>query len=283
MAINISPKQIVAPSLPNIVSQALSRNKVPGNRIELEVTEGIFLGDSKLTLDVMKRLRALGVGIALDDFGTGYSSIGYLNKAVFHKLKIDGSFVREAGTRPENVAIIQSIVQLAKSFRMNVTAEGVETAEDFERMRDLGVDTIQGYLFGRPLSYERANQMVLGLGATRELGGLGQGRGRRVGTCPSALAHRRVERVGAERLGQQGRVRRGADDRVGLAVSRHEQQSLIGRRFEDPPRHLGARHAGHDEVDDDEVGPLLDEHLQSGLRRRSPARTTWPIRPGSRR
>src|SRR3712207_9070423 len=69
---------------------------------------------------------ALGVGIALDDFGTGYSSIGYLNKAIFHKLKIDGSFVREAGTRPENVAIIQSIVQLASSFRMSVTAEGVE-------------------------------------------------------------------------------------------------------------------------------------------------------------
>ena len=170
VAINISPKQIVAPSLPNIVSQALSRYKVPGNRIELEVTEGIFLGDSNTTLDVMKRLRALGVGIALDDFGTGYSSIGYLNKAVFHKLKIDGSFVREAGTRPENVAIIQSIVQLAKSFRMSVTAEGVETAEDFERMRDLGCDTIQGYLFGRPLSYERANQMVLGLGAKQLAG-----------------------------------------------------------------------------------------------------------------
>jgi diguanylate cyclase (GGDEF)-like protein len=170
VAINISPKQIVAPSLPNIVSQALARHRVQGNRIELEVTEGVFLGDSKQTLDVLNRLRSLGVGIALDDFGTGYSSIGYLNKAVFHKLKIDGSFVREAGTRPENVAIIQSIVQLAKSFRMSVTAEGVETAQDFERMRDLGVDTIQGYLFGRPLSYERANQMVLGLGA-RQLAG----------------------------------------------------------------------------------------------------------------
>ena len=84
----------------------------------------MFLGDSQAALAVLGRLRALGVGIALDDFGTGYSSIGYLNKAVFHKLKIDGSFVREAGTRPENVAIIQSIVQLAKSFRMSVTAEG---------------------------------------------------------------------------------------------------------------------------------------------------------------
>ena len=170
MAINISPKQIILPSLPNIVSQALSRYKLPGNRIELEVTEGVFLGDENATLDVLKRLRALGVGIALDDFGTGYSSIGYLNKAVFHKLKIDGSFVRAAGTRPENVAIIQSIVQLAKSFRMNVTAEGVETAEDFERMRDLGVDTIQGYLFGKPLSYERANQMVIGIGNKKKVG-----------------------------------------------------------------------------------------------------------------
>ncbi|MCM8558336.1 putative bifunctional diguanylate cyclase/phosphodiesterase [Sphingomicrobium sediminis] len=163
VAVNVSPKQIQMPSLPQLVSQALARHKVPGNRLELEVTEGIFLGNNSATLDIMQRLRQLGVGIALDDFGTGYSSIGYLNKAVFHKLKIDGSFVREAGTREENVAIIKSIVQLAKSFRMSVTAEGVETAEDFERMRDLGVDTIQGYLFGRPLSYERANQMVMGM------------------------------------------------------------------------------------------------------------------------
>ena len=170
VALNISPKQIGSAALPNLVSEALARHKVPGNRIELEVTEGVFLGDSGGTLDVLKRLRQLGVGIALDDFGTGYSSIGYLNKAVFHKLKIDGSFVREAGSRPENVAIIQSIVQLAKSFRMSVCAEGVETAEDFERMRELGCDTIQGYLFGKPLNYERANQMVLGLGAKRAAG-----------------------------------------------------------------------------------------------------------------
>ncbi|MEO7655040.1 MAG: EAL domain-containing protein, partial [Sphingomicrobium sp.] len=149
VALNISPKQICLTSLPNLVSEAIARHKISGNRLELEVTEGVFLGDNGSTLDVLKRLRSLGVGIALDDFGTGYSSIGYLNKAIFHKLKIDGSFVREAGTRSENVAIIQSIVQLAQSFRMTVTAEGVETAEDFERMRDLGCDTIQGYLFGR--------------------------------------------------------------------------------------------------------------------------------------
>src|SRR6201999_3837977 len=122
-----------------------------------------FLGDNGSTLDVLKRLRALGVGIALDDFGTGYSSLGYLNKAVFHKLKIDGSFVREAADNREAVAIIQSIVQLARSFRMTVTAEGVETADDFTRMRDLGVGQIQGYLFGRPMSFEKASELVHGL------------------------------------------------------------------------------------------------------------------------
>jgi EAL domain-containing protein (putative c-di-GMP-specific phosphodiesterase class I) len=92
------PKQILIPALPNVVSEALGKHKIPGNRLELEVTEGVFLGDSGKTVDVLERLRALGVGIALDDFGTGYSSIGYLNKAIFHKLKIDGSFVREAGS-----------------------------------------------------------------------------------------------------------------------------------------------------------------------------------------
>ncbi len=171
LAINISPKQMVQPALPNLVSQALARHKVQANRLELEVTEGVFLGDNGTTLDVLRRLRTLGVGIALDDFGTGYSSIGYLNKAVFHKLKIDGSFVREAGTRPENVAIIQSIVQLAKSFRMSVTAEGVETAQDFERMRALGCDTIQGYLFGRPLSFARASEMAHGLTSKQKMAG----------------------------------------------------------------------------------------------------------------
>ena len=167
VAINISARQLVLPALPATVNASLSKHRVQANRLELEVTETVFLEDTAGSLDVLKRLRALGVGIALDDFGTGYSSLGYLNKAVFHKLKIDGSFVREAANNRETVAIIQSIVQLAKSFRMTVTAEGVETADDFTRMRDLGCHQIQGYLFGRPMSFERASDLVHG--ATRRM------------------------------------------------------------------------------------------------------------------
>jgi diguanylate cyclase (GGDEF)-like protein/PAS domain S-box-containing protein len=162
VAVNLSARQLIFPALPNTVNEALARYKLPANRLELEVTETVFLGDSHGVLDVLKRLRALGVGIALDDFGTGYSSLGYLNKAVFHKLKIDGSFVRESATNRETVAIIQSIISLAKSFRMTVTAEGVETADDFTRMRDLGCHQIQGYLFGRPMTFERASELVHG-------------------------------------------------------------------------------------------------------------------------
>jgi diguanylate cyclase (GGDEF)-like protein len=162
LAINLSAKQLILPALPATVSGYLTKYRVQANRLELEVTESVFLEDSPGSLDVLKRLRALGVGIALDDFGTGYSSLGYLNKAVFHKLKIDGSFVREAANNKETVAIIQSIVSLAKSFRMLVTAEGVETVDDFTRMRELGCHQIQGYLFGRPMSYERANELVFG-------------------------------------------------------------------------------------------------------------------------
>jgi diguanylate cyclase (GGDEF)-like protein/PAS domain S-box-containing protein len=163
VAINVSAKQLIFPALPNTVNEALGKYRLQANRLELEVTESVFLGDSANALDVLKRLRAIGVGIALDDFGTGYSSLGYLNKAVFHKLKIDGSFTRESVDNRETVAIIQSIVQLAKSFRMTVTAEGVETADDFTRMRDLGVHQIQGYLFGRPMSFERATELVHGV------------------------------------------------------------------------------------------------------------------------
>ncbi len=163
VAVNISAKQLIFPALPNTVNEAIRKYRLPANRLELEVTESVFMGDSAHALDVLKRLRALGVGIALDDFGTGYSSLGYLNKAVFHKLKIDGSFVREAAENRETIAIIQSIVQLAKSFRMTVTAEGVETADEFTRMRDLGCHQIQGYLFGRPMDFDKASELVHGI------------------------------------------------------------------------------------------------------------------------
>ena len=160
VAVNVSPLQLGSPGLPAMISDALTRAKLPANRLELEVTESVFLQDSEGSLDVLRRLRALGVRIALDDFGTGYSSLGYLNRTIFNKLKIDGSFVRGAATRSETVSIIQAIVTLANCFGMTITAEGVETQEDWRRMAELGCHQMQGYLFGRPVPFERATELV---------------------------------------------------------------------------------------------------------------------------
>ncbi|HET8611132.1 MAG TPA: EAL domain-containing protein, partial [Sphingomonas sp.] len=160
VAINLSPVQLQSPGVPAMLSDALARAKLPANRLEVEVTESVFLRDSDGSTDVLRRLRALGVRIALDDFGTGYSSLGYLNRTIFNKLKIDGSFVRAAATRPETVSIIQAIVTLANCFQMTITAEGVETQDDYIRMQELGCHQIQGYLFGRPVPFERATELV---------------------------------------------------------------------------------------------------------------------------
>ncbi len=160
IAVNLSPIQMLSPHLPGVVAEALAKSRLQPGRLELEVTESVFLGDSNEALTMLRRLRAFGIGIALDDFGTGYSSLGYLNKAIFHKLKIDGSFVRDAGKKPETVAIIRAIVSLAENFGMAVTAECIETPEDFARMRELGCGLMQGYLFGRPLPYENAVELV---------------------------------------------------------------------------------------------------------------------------
>jgi len=160
VAVNVSPVQLLSPGLPAMISDALANARLPANRLELEVTESVFLRDSDGSLDVLRRLRALGVRIALDDFGTGYSSLGYLNRTIFNKLKIDGSFVRGAAVRAETISIIQAIVTLANCFQMTITAEGVETQDDYQRMRELGCHQMQGYLFGRPVPFERATELV---------------------------------------------------------------------------------------------------------------------------
>ncbi len=150
VAVNLSRAQLLVPDLAAVVGDALLAARLQPARLELDVTESVFQGESDAPLDVLRRLRAIGVGIALDDFGSGYSSLGYLNRTIFHTLKLDGSFVRNAAGAGETLAVIRAIVALATSFRMVVTAEGVESFEDFARMKALGCQRVQGYLFGRP-------------------------------------------------------------------------------------------------------------------------------------
>jgi diguanylate cyclase (GGDEF)-like protein len=161
IAVNLSPIQFNNPAIVSTVAAVLSAHKLRAERLELEITEGVFLADSDATDETFANLKALGVRLALDDFGTGYSSLGYLKKAPFDKIKIDQSFVRGAASRDNrNSAIIRAIVTLADSLGMDTTAEGVETHDDLQLIRDLGVSQIQGYIFGRPADGTAARELA---------------------------------------------------------------------------------------------------------------------------
>ncbi|MFZ4381348.1 MAG: putative bifunctional diguanylate cyclase/phosphodiesterase [Sandarakinorhabdus sp.] len=161
IAVNLSALQMEDADLPGRIAQALRRHGVPAERLELEITESLFLAEKPGVVDVLKRLTALGINFALDDFGTGYSALGTLQKASFSRIKIDRSFVRRATAMgDEACAIIQAIVRMAACLDMQTTAEGTETRAAFELCRDLGCTQVQGFLFGKPMPPEEATALV---------------------------------------------------------------------------------------------------------------------------
>jgi EAL domain-containing protein (putative c-di-GMP-specific phosphodiesterase class I) len=130
---------------------------LPAHRLEVEVTESIFLRDPRTARQSLEEIMALGCSVALDDFGTGYSSLGYLRTLRFSTIKVDRSFVQGAAQgHRESLAIIRAVVAMAQSLEMTTTAEGVETSEEVELIRSLGCNKIQGYYFGRPMEPDDA-------------------------------------------------------------------------------------------------------------------------------
>jgi diguanylate cyclase (GGDEF)-like protein len=163
IAVNVSPIQFARPTLPLLVTSALAKSGLDPARLELEITESVFLGGSTANDATFRSLKALGVRLALDDFGTGYSSLGYLKTAPFDKIKIDQSFVRglgQAGSR--NSAIIKAIVTLADALSLETTAEGVEAQDEIELVRALGCTHIQGFVYGRPVPEQQVVQQLSG-------------------------------------------------------------------------------------------------------------------------
>ena len=160
VAVNVSPLQFNA-KLVDMVADLLSETGVRADRLEIEITEGVFLADGDSTDETFAKLKEIGVRLVLDDFGTGYSSLGYLKKAPFDKIKIDQSFVRGAASSTNrNAAIIRAIVTLAETLGMDTCAEGVETHDDLQLIRELGVSMVQGYIFGRPGDAATARELA---------------------------------------------------------------------------------------------------------------------------
>jgi EAL domain-containing protein (putative c-di-GMP-specific phosphodiesterase class I) len=160
IAVNLSPVQFRHGDVVATVQQALRATGLDPARLELEVTESLWIQDTDMVLEQLMRLREMGISIALDDFGTGYSSLTYLWKFPFDKVKIDRSFVMEMESDPKAAAIVRTIVALGRTLDLTITAEGVETQAQAKDLREAGYDQAQGYLFGRPLSFELANALV---------------------------------------------------------------------------------------------------------------------------
>lgn len=152
VAVNLSPVQFRSRNLVQIVIAALAHSGLSPTRLELEITESLFLAETEANLATLHQLRGLGVRISMDDFGTGYSSLSYLRSFPFDKIKIDRSFVRDLAERPDCVAIVKAISGLGQSLNISTTAEGVETTDQLDRLRAMGCTEVQGFLFsaGRP-------------------------------------------------------------------------------------------------------------------------------------
>jgi len=151
LAINVSAYQFHKPDFVETVAAVIREYQFAPARLKLELTESVVLNDVADVVTRMHALKALGVKLSLDDFGTGYSSLSYLKQLPLDQLKIDQSFVRDIATDPNDAVMVQTIINLAQNFRLNVIAEGVETEAQLDFLKRNGCMAYQGYLFGKPV------------------------------------------------------------------------------------------------------------------------------------
>lgn len=152
ISVNLSRRQLIDPDLVAKVSEIMAASRIRPGSLVLEITESLAMTDYGAAIEVLNSLRDLGVWLHLDDFGTGYSSLGCLYRLPLSGLKIDHAFIRDVFSRPQNEAVLSAIVAIASAFNLDVIAEGVETTQQVTLLKRLGVDRVQGYLFGKAVS-----------------------------------------------------------------------------------------------------------------------------------
>jgi diguanylate cyclase (GGDEF)-like protein/PAS domain S-box-containing protein len=152
MAVNLSPRQFHDNGLTDMIQAALTNSGLSAKQLELEVTESLLMEDSTRSQTTLASIKQMGIHISVDDFGTGYSSLAYLKRFPLDTLKIDRTFVKEVGIDPDDTAIVRAVIALARSLRLTVVAEGVETHEQLEFLRETRCEQAQGYLISRPLA-----------------------------------------------------------------------------------------------------------------------------------
>ena len=160
MSVNLSGKQVAQPGLVDQIRTILEETNVEAKYLKLEITESAVMDNAEMAVQLLKRLKGLGVQLSIDDFGTGYSSLGYLHRFPVNTLKIDRSFVGRIGEAAENIEIVRTIVSLAENMGMEVVAEGIETLSQLKQLRKLKCQYGQGYLFSRPVDADAVSVMV---------------------------------------------------------------------------------------------------------------------------
>lgn len=155
VAVNLSPAQFADRELVSSIRSALSDSKLPAHRLELEITEGLFIKEGDEAVEILREIKALGVRIVMDDFGTGFSSLGYFRRFPFDKVKIDQSFIRDMIDNRQSMAIVRAVIALGHALGLIVLAEGVETIQQREVLAIEGCDQVQGFAIGRPDIAER--------------------------------------------------------------------------------------------------------------------------------
>jgi diguanylate cyclase (GGDEF)-like protein/PAS domain S-box-containing protein len=163
IAVNVSASQFHQEDFLDIVSDAMKTNGIGPDCLELELTESVLMNEISQAQRTIERLRSMGVRIALDDFGTGYSSLSYLERLAVNTLKLDMSFIRRIVPAQPRPALVEGIIRLAHSLEIEVIAEGVETEFQFELLRDLGCDRVQGYLFSKAVSPDSIGELFAGI------------------------------------------------------------------------------------------------------------------------
>ena len=151
MSVNVSPQQLADPHFPAIVREALTRSGVPARLLWLEVTESVMIDTPASAQASLHELRSVGVRIALDDFGTGYSSLSLLQDCPVQRIKIDRAFVQGIADNTNDRSLVRTIIAMAHSMGLDLVAEGVETVEQLQSLRELGCNKAQGYLISRPV------------------------------------------------------------------------------------------------------------------------------------
>ena len=154
LAINITAVEFQAPNFVSNIQHLLMKYEIPPIYLELEVTESVVITDIELVMKTIVILQNMGIKVSIDDFGTGYSSLAYLRKLPIDKIKIDRSFIQEVATNDSDLTIVKTMVELSHGLGKRVLAEGVETQQQLQLLRNIGCDAVQGYFISKPISEE---------------------------------------------------------------------------------------------------------------------------------